>query len=347
MVPCIPIRVRQRSAGLLLLAALASMVPGVTRAAGRCAYVELSLFNMSEPKRDCFDLDKTCGKDETHGCFKGTLTFKEGWVDDAKRGRLRELSAPFGFIDPNGMHWDVPAGYQTDGASIPLFFQPIVGGPWTEGYIRAAVIHDFYIRRQTANADAVHKVFYLALLASGNSRTRAEPLYFAVANFGPQWKDTDVAAYDAAWRARKGMLDRINRWHQELWDAFQASEQRRKEQQAIDRAVLGLPLRQRARVFQLPEDGVARDSLDAFIAAAQRDHILHVDRDATLIKLLKQQVEAELQRPLGERSNVFVVQFTTFGVQTVSLAAHSDGELKTQLDLNDQFMAAQESGGAP
>ena len=46
----------------------------------------------------------------------------------------------------------------------------------------------------------MHKVFYFALRAAGNSQRRAEEMYFAVGNFGPQWKHVDVAAYEEAWR---------------------------------------------------------------------------------------------------------------------------------------------------
>ena len=42
---------------------------------------------------------------------------------EAPEAKLRELSAPFSYIDPEGIHWDVPAGYQTDGATIPMFFR--------------------------------------------------------------------------------------------------------------------------------------------------------------------------------------------------------------------------------
>jgi hypothetical protein len=175
----------------------------------------------TEPKQQCFKLDMTCGADEKYGCFEAPLAFKSGWVDGKSRAKLRELSAPFGFIDPDGAHWDVPAGFQTDGASIPLFFQPLIGGPWTESYVKAAVVHDFYIRRSSVSAGAVHKVFYFALLAAGNSLGRAQEMYLAVAKFGPQWKNVEMAAYEDAWRARKAMLDQITQWHKQMWREFQ------------------------------------------------------------------------------------------------------------------------------
>jgi hypothetical protein len=255
-------------------------------AAGRCAYVDVSLFGMAESKQQCFSLEMTCGPGEEHGCFPTPLSFKDGWIDGGARGKLRELSAPFSYIDREGVHWDVPAGYQTDGATIPMFFQPVIGGRWTDSYINAAVVHDFYIRRSTVDADAVHQMFYMALLAAGNSQRRAQDMFFAVKKFGPQWKHTEVGAYEAAWQARKSMLDRVTKWHQEVWEAFQASEWKREQQAAIDSASLSRPIRERTHVFRLPASGEVTEGLDAFIEGAVVDHIIHPDRDATLLKTL-------------------------------------------------------------
>jgi hypothetical protein len=323
---------------LLILSALALLQPFHAASAGRCAYVEVGAFDMTEPKQQCFSLDMTCAAGDRYGCFKVPLELKSGWIDGGERGKLRELSAPFGYIDPDGVHWDVPAGYQTDGASIPIFFQPIIGGPWTDSYVKAAVLHDFYIRRTTARPEAVHKLFYLALLAAGNSHRRAEEMFFAVSKFGPQWKHVDVAAFEEAWRARKAMLDRVTKRHQDVWDAFQASERKREQQAAIDRAVLGRPLRERTHIFTLSDSA----DLDAFIDEAIRDHIVDPDRDATLIDKLREQVETEQQRPAEARNNIFLLQFTKLGATIVSFSARNEVELQAQLKQTDQLTHAQE-----
>ena len=324
------------------LSFLVLLVPIDARAVGRCAYVDVGIFDLAEPKRQCVNLEMTCRADEQYGCFKGPLELKSDWVDGGKAGKLRELGTHFGFIDPDGMHWDVPAGFQTDGASIPLFFRVLIGGPWRESYVKAAVIHDFYIRRKSVSAEAVHKVFYFALRAAGNSQRRAEEMYFAVGNFGPQWKHVDVAAYEEAWRARKSMLERVIKWHKEVWDAFQESERKREAQAAIDREVISRPLPQRTKVFRLPVSGDPLSGLDAFVDDTVGAHIMHPDRDATLIQSLREQVEDELKRPANERDNVFVVQFTTLGATTVRFSVRSDEEQKAQLELVDQLTRAQE-----
>jgi hypothetical protein len=48
---------------------------------------------------------------------KHRLLSKAAGLTGSSRAKLRELSAPFGFIDPDGVQWDVPAGFQTDGAA--------------------------------------------------------------------------------------------------------------------------------------------------------------------------------------------------------------------------------------
>ncbi|MGD9667810.1 MAG: DUF1353 domain-containing protein [Hyphomicrobiaceae bacterium] len=108
---------------------------------------------------------------------------------------MKRVESRFGYIDPSGLHWDVPQGYLTDGATIPPGLKPIVGSSWNSHYIRAAVIHDYYIdhAKQTVAAAAVHRVFFHALLASGVKPYWAHWMYRAVSKFGPQWKTIDLA----------------------------------------------------------------------------------------------------------------------------------------------------------
>jgi len=108
---------------------------------------------------------------------------------------MKRLEERFGYIDPNGLHWDVPTGYVTDGATIPPGLKPIVGSSWNRHYIRAAVIHDYYIdvAKQTVSAKAVHRAFFHALLASGVQPYWAYWMFRAVSKYGPQWKTIDLA----------------------------------------------------------------------------------------------------------------------------------------------------------
>lgn len=309
-----------------------------------CAYVDVSPIFGNEPKSHCTGLDITCGSTDTYGCFKYELRFTDGWIEEPGQPRRRALAEPFGFIDPDGKHWDVPAGFVTDGASIPLFFRVFIGGPWTQNYIKAAVVHDFYIRRQSVSAQSVHDVFYQALLASGTPRGRARQMHFAVLNFGPSWKHVDAEAYLQLWQARKAMNDNLVQLHKEMWDSFQESERRRQAQEAIDREVVSRPLPRRTSVFVIPESGDAIAAYDAFVEAAARDHIVHLERDATLLDGQRTAVLAELTKPPAERTNVFLLQFTLFGATSGSFQARNDEELRQLVDLSNQFTAQQEAG---
>ncbi len=81
-----------------------------------------------------------CRDDKDRNCFTG----KFGLIDVPGDPQHKLLEADFGYVDPSGIGWQTNKGAKTDGASIPPLLQPFVGGPWEDGYIRAAVIHDWY-----------------------------------------------------------------------------------------------------------------------------------------------------------------------------------------------------------
>ena len=76
--------------------------------------------------------------------------------------------------------WQASAGLITDGASIPRWAQPFVGGAWDKQFIRAAVIHDWYCIRTVRARRATHRMFYDALIESNVSRANALTMYYAV-----------------------------------------------------------------------------------------------------------------------------------------------------------------------
>ena len=87
-----------------------------------------------------------CRPIKPNGCFIGKLLFKEGWPAQNSNARLRTVSSNFSYVDPLGRQWDIKPGFETDGASIPRIFRPVIGGPWTYVFVRAAVVHDSLIR---------------------------------------------------------------------------------------------------------------------------------------------------------------------------------------------------------
>jgi hypothetical protein len=115
------------------------------------------------------------------GQFKGEVVAK--FMGD---GRKMRLEKPFGYIDPKGVHWDVPEGAVTDGASIPRVLW-LSHPPFTGQYRSAAVIHDYFCDQKTRTWRETHEVFYNATRAAGVKEDIAKAMYAAVYYFGPRW----------------------------------------------------------------------------------------------------------------------------------------------------------------
>jgi hypothetical protein len=102
-------------------------------------------------------------------------------------GRLMRLVQPFGYVDPTGIEWSVPPQFATDGASIPQFAWSFIGGPFEGKFRLAAIVHDLYCVTRNRPTAQVHRVFYDASLAAGESKGRAWVMYQAILRFGPKW----------------------------------------------------------------------------------------------------------------------------------------------------------------
>lgn len=123
------------------------------------------------------------------GCFVGEMLLAANPADPS--GDTKLLVQDLYFIDAGGVVWKAGKGDITDGASIPALFQPIVGGPWENDYLPAAVMHDHY----TNDAHKVRKwqdtdeMFYQAMLVNHVDVVKAKTMYYAVYTFGPHWDD--------------------------------------------------------------------------------------------------------------------------------------------------------------
>jgi hypothetical protein len=127
--------------------------------------------------------EKACKVSGDKDCFTGSF----GLVDIPGESQHKLLAADFGYVDSSGAGWETKKGAKTDGASIPSLLKPFIGSAWEDGYIRAAVIHDWYCDRHVRSWKDTHMVFYDAMLASGLERQKAKLMFYAVYTFGPRW----------------------------------------------------------------------------------------------------------------------------------------------------------------
>src|SRR3990167_2908063 len=87
----------------------------------------------------------------------------------------------------------VPAGFVTDGASIPSILWGIVGSPWSGNYPGAAVIHDYVYCKQEFKRVVCDKIFLEAMAVLGFNWGKRRLMYTALRMFG--W---------LAWKKKRG-----------------------------------------------------------------------------------------------------------------------------------------------
>jgi len=98
--------------------------------------------------------------------------------DDRSRPGWRVLEQPFHFLSYSKGEIVVPAGFDTDYASIPRIFWAIYAPDGS--YAEAAVVHDFLYWAQPIERAEADEVFYEAMTALGVPWLRRQILYRAV-----------------------------------------------------------------------------------------------------------------------------------------------------------------------
>jgi hypothetical protein len=133
--------------------------------------------------------------DPSKGKFKGKLAveFSSSTSGDGHPVEIIFLLEPFSYIDSRGVEWNVPAGFISDGASIPNYLWAILGGPYSGPYRDASVIHDYYCRTRTRPWQHVHLVFLEAALHRGTGKSLAQTMYAGILLDGPRWDDVQKA----------------------------------------------------------------------------------------------------------------------------------------------------------
>lgn len=110
------------------------------------------------------------------------------WLSGPGPDRRMRMLAPFSFTDAKGRAWEVPAGLEVDGATIPRTLWSSVGSPFTGDYRRAALLHDAALRAPGVPRIDADAMFYEACVAGGCSVRQAQLLYAGVC-IG-SWVDT-------------------------------------------------------------------------------------------------------------------------------------------------------------
>ena len=121
-------------------------------------------------------------------------------------------------LEPNGKRWKlekefsyytdllgerrtftVPAGFETDFASIP---KPLLALPfirWRDKFNKAAVVHDWLYHTKEVDRKTADQIFLEALLVLGIPRWKAYLFYAAVRLFGwTHWKKKPVGGIQHA-----------------------------------------------------------------------------------------------------------------------------------------------------
>jgi hypothetical protein len=144
------------------------------------------------------------------GRFEGTLDvrFMSMKTGDGQTYEMVQLLTPFAYRDSKGVLWEVPAGFMSDGASIPAKLWAVVGGPYSGPYRDASVIHDFYCYTKSRPWTAVHEVFLEAALNRGTPDWQARYMYAGILFQGPRWPDPQVTDAPSA----TPMLTRLAEW---------------------------------------------------------------------------------------------------------------------------------------
>lgn len=98
-----------------------------------------------------------------------------------ERGNVYTLLEPLDY-----MNLHIPAGFESDGASVPRFFWRAVFPPGDPKALHAAFVHDYIYRTHPEGwtKEAADKIFRHLLIGGGVEKWRAELAYLGVKLFG-------------------------------------------------------------------------------------------------------------------------------------------------------------------
>ena len=83
---------------------------------------------------------------------------------DGRRGTVAVLQEDIAYdAGPLG-RIVVPAGFESDGCSLPRFFWRMIGHPFDMAYLREAILHDWLYRYQPCDRRTADKIFREAMV---------------------------------------------------------------------------------------------------------------------------------------------------------------------------------------
>ena len=130
------------------------------------------------------------------GSFEGKLNIYPPGCQTSPGG-ICKLGSPLTYRSSrNSLVWKTVAWQSdkaesgtTDGASIPKWAQNIIGIPYDQTYLKAAIIHDHYCYKenQVRPWRETHRMFYDAMIDLDVPKSKAKTMYYAVYLAGPKW----------------------------------------------------------------------------------------------------------------------------------------------------------------
>lgn len=116
------------------------------------------------------------------------------WMTEAeKKKKWYRLDRELKYQYPDGSVCLIPAGFVTEGASIPKWLWSLVGSPFAGDYIEGAIIHDYLYwlaltkKQPKGTRKEADGIFLQTMLYYGTSEREAKLKYWAVRMFGPRW----------------------------------------------------------------------------------------------------------------------------------------------------------------
>ena len=104
-------------------------------------------------------------------------------LEQAADGKEIVLDEPLAFTFC-GTTYTVPAGFRSDGMSVPRWLWPVISPQITAQTLEPSIIHDYLYYIKVSTREEADQWYYLALIENGYSERKAKIVFRAVRLFG-------------------------------------------------------------------------------------------------------------------------------------------------------------------